>query len=164
MTFNPAQWFERGESRKGVPGWIMTEAELRNLPDEIGGWIEEVEAREIVKDGVTVRKMWVRFASKVGLTQIIAKHLLGENLNVNVGQMELERITEQVDSRGKAQRLITQAPLMIEAKADEPHPIERRTAVRRFRLLPPSPLVVTRFKQVSIADSSPVPGHPESID
>jgi len=114
VRFNPAQWFERGESRKGVPGWIMTEAELRNLPDEIGGWIEEVEAREVVKEGVTVRRMWVRFASKVGLTQIVAKHLLGETLHLNHTLSPLEELTKRVDATGSRVKALVEAPVPVQ--------------------------------------------------
>jgi len=140
VGFNPAQWFERGESRKGVPGWIMTEAQLRDLPDEIGGWIEEVEAREVVKDGVTVRRMWVRFASKVGLTQIVAKHLLGENISVNHTTTPLEELTKRVDATGSRVRALVEAPVPtpVEAKVDEPASAIRATASRSSIPLAPS--------------------------
>jgi phage terminase small subunit len=119
ITFNPTHWFERGESRAGVPGWLMTEEQMRALPTEIGALIEEMEARTVTRDGAEVRRVWVKFVSKLGLINVAAKHLLSENLSVKHSMSPWDALADRVDAAAQVEAKV-RAPLMIGAVADDP--------------------------------------------
>lgn len=121
IAFEPCKFFERGESRQGVAGWLMSEEDLTRLPPEVGALVEETECRTIKKGDVEVRKMWVRFVSKLGLIQVAAKHLLSENVNLTHTLSPLEELTKRVDATGARVRALVEAPvpMQVEAKVVE---------------------------------------------
>jgi len=78
MYFVPSRYFQPG----GRGGWMIDEDNYRNLPDEIGRLIEEVETRHrrvTLPDGTEIDRLhfWVKFVSKTKVTAMMSKYLLG---------------------------------------------------------------------------------------
>lgn len=78
MTFQPLKYFTPSEG-----GWLLTEEQFKNLPDEIGQLVEDMTVREQIRvkdDGTEERSVqyWVKFVSKTKAMDLAAKHQLGE--------------------------------------------------------------------------------------
>jgi hypothetical protein len=83
MYFVPSRYFQPGD--RG--GWLIDEKNYKELPEEIGRIIEEVEVRskEVKRpDGTeaTYTRFWVKFISKTKVAQMVAKFMLGTKLLV----------------------------------------------------------------------------------
>lgn len=124
---NLLKWFEPADDG----GWMISEEDLKNIPDEIGRLIEEVEKRTVVveKDGnkTTATRFWVKTISKSVCAGLLVKVQFGD--------------------KGKGESKVgSDTPVLIDWDAlrrswkDKQalgDPIERRIAeVRESRLLP----------------------------
>jgi hypothetical protein len=82
LRFCPADYFDPG----GRGGWLISQEDYRELPQEIRCLIEEMETRTVVTETGSISTLWVRFVSKTQAMALAAKHQLGEKIQATVTQ------------------------------------------------------------------------------
>jgi hypothetical protein len=90
MYTNWSRWFLPGDDGT----WTVSESDYKNLPDEVGQFIEEITKH--VREDDSGREVWfkVRLVSKTTAMALAAKHQLGEKMtitNVSVNWDDLLR-------------------------------------------------------------------------
>ena len=123
--FNPLKYFSPG-GRGG--GWLIKEKDLKELPDEIGQLITDVEIQEIETAKGSMRLCKVRFVNKNLMIELLAKHhgLFEKDNEQQKGKyvVDLSQLYKRDVIPDTVEALIAnpEPPRKIEAKIEEPLP------------------------------------------